>query len=250
MKVITFANEKGGVGKTTLAVHFAAGLAMAGKRVVLIDSDPQANATQLTGLEESGGLYDLLVRKAKWKALLQPSVLDDNLFVLPGNVETSVIASVLKSQTLLHERLSDLDGVVDVVIIDTSPVPSMLHSLIYMATDGIIYPTQLETLSISGLGKTVDNLAGMREKREQIIGKTIQMLGVVPTMVNAQSVEHQVNYDELVGLFGEAYLWTKMGRRVAWAEASKNKRAIWDYAPNTPASHEALDFVTKGAQYV
>src|SRR5690606_712602 len=102
MKVITLSNEKGGVGKTTMATHVAAGLAVRGKRVLLIDADAQANATTGFGLDEEPGFYDLLVRHAKWNEVLRvltpeayepPDVKSKGLLaVLPGNGETQLIA--------------------------------------------------------------------------------------------------------------------------------------------------------------
>ncbi|HRF96440.1 MAG TPA: AAA family ATPase, partial [Aggregatilineales bacterium] len=145
MKTISLVNEKGGVGKTTLAVHLAAGFAMRGYKVLLIDCDPQANATRQLQVDESPALHDLIVRHAPWKTLLKiapqqawlPSdgMTSGKLYVLPGNVETRAISTLTDDVMALRERQQELDGVIDIVINDTAPTPSLFHSMVYLATD-------------------------------------------------------------------------------------------------------------------
>ncbi|NWF71270.1 MAG: AAA family ATPase [Chloroflexi bacterium] len=113
--MITFSliNEKGGIGKTTLATHIAAGLAIRGYRVLLIDADPQGHATFSFGLEKRGGLFDLLVRDAAFKDVLlappltafAPDPIRGRLFLLPSNVETRAIPNLIDDVTLLAKRL-------------------------------------------------------------------------------------------------------------------------------------------------
>src|SRR5689334_141034 len=134
MITVTLLNEKGGVGKTTLATHIAAGLAILGAKVLLVDADPQGHATVTLGQTKAPGLYDLLVRDALFKDTLQvvsPEVYETpnqkaqgELFVIPSNVETRNIANSISDAFAIAERFRELEDIIDVVVFDTSPTPS------------------------------------------------------------------------------------------------------------------------------
>ena len=166
MKVITLLNEKGGVGKTTLATHMAMGMAARGAKVLLIDGDPQGHATIRSGMKKAPGLYDLLVRDMEWGAVVKMvpperfgtpgDVLPDGrLWLLPSNVETRNIANSISEASLLAERLEDWSTTIDVVVIDSSPTPSLLHGVFYTATDYVVYPTLLAWTSFDGLVESI-----------------------------------------------------------------------------------------------
>jgi chromosome partitioning protein len=252
MKTITLANEKGGVGKTTLAIHIAAGLAIKGLRVVLIDADAQGHATFGLGLNKAPGFYDLLVRNAPWKDVLKaiaPEVYElpsektsGALFVLPGNGETALIAQKLDNALLLEARLRELAGYVDVVIFDTSPSPSLLHGVIYMATDAMLYPTTCEAYSLQALVSTVSNIAVFSTQREQITKRGIESLGMVPMMYRPNTVEHSENLKSLQERFGEQ-VWDALPQRITWSEAANLRRPVFSYAPESNATREALHMV-------
>ena len=135
MKIITLLNEKGGVGKTTVACHIAAGLAIKGKRVLLIDADPQGHATVMFGMPKEPGLYDLMVRNAPYQQVLRPispdlykmpdSPVTGKLFLLPSNIETRNIANSINNILAFRDKFLPLEGSIDVAIIDTSPTPSI-----------------------------------------------------------------------------------------------------------------------------
>jgi chromosome partitioning protein len=171
MKTVSLINEKGGVGKTTLAIHIAAGLAIRGSRVVLADADAQGHATVSMGLKKSPGLYDLLVRGTAFREVLVPvnperfgvpgSPCKGQLYVVPSNVETRSIPIQISDAFAVVDRFRELENLVDVVVFDTSPTPSLLHGSIYLATDAIIYPTKCDSwfrwpggeLHTSGVGE-------------------------------------------------------------------------------------------------
>lgn len=254
MKVITLSNEKGGVGKTTMATHIAAGLAVRGKRVLLIDADAQANATMGFGLEEEPGFYNLLVRRAKWNEVLRiitpeayepPDTKSRGLLaVLPGNGETQLIAQKIDNVFAIRERLNQLQKNVDIIIFDTSPTPSLLHGAIYMATDAIIYPTLCESYSLVGLMKTIGNRERFSEMRVSAGGSPIELMGIIPTMFREKTVEHSENLRELREEFGDK-VWDPLRLRIAWSEASTLRRPVFNLAPNNSASHDAWQIIDK-----
>src|SRR5690606_2289735 len=123
MKVVTLLNEKGGVGKTTVATHIAAGLAIKGHRVLLADADPQGHATVMYGLTKEPGLYDLLVRNAPYQRVLRVispelyeipgQAVEGKLYLLPSNVETRNIANSINNILIFRDRFLPLEGAID-----------------------------------------------------------------------------------------------------------------------------------------
>lgn len=247
MKIITLSNEKGGVGKTTMATHIAAGFAIRGQRVLVLDTDAQANATTGMGLEEEPGFYDLLVRKASWNNVLRvipPEIYEPPnqpasgmLAILPGNHETQTIGQKIDDAYAIKKRLMQLEGSIDIVIIDTSPTPSLLHGAIYLATDAIVYPTTCEAFSLRGLVKTTANLKNFSDMRVDAGGKAIQTLGILPTMFRPSTVEHSENLNDLHQQY-PGYVWDPIKLRITWSEASMLRRPVFSIEPESAATRE------------
>ena len=248
MHVITLLNEKGGVGKTTLATHIAAGLAIKGHRVVLVDADPQGHAADMFGLEAEPGLYNLLVRKAAFKDVLRilpPEVYEPPnapatgmLALIPSNIETRMISESISNVFAVRQRLAELEGLFDVVVFDTSPTPSLLHGSIYLATDGIIYPTELAKLSFTSLVDSFAHRELFAQTKEGMGYGSIATLGIVPTKARMRTIEHQENYRMLREQFGES-VWPPLKLSVAWEEAAMQQRTVFSYAPTSDAAAEA-----------
>lgn len=260
MKTITLLNEKGGVGKTTLAIHIAAGLAIRGKRVVLVDADAQANSTSQLQIAEAPGIHDLLVREAEWNDVLKrtdaavwagAAGAAGELYVLPSDIETRVIPMLVDDAMLMRERLQDLDGWADVVVIDTSPTPSMLHALLYVASDYMIYPTKCELLSLEGLQKSRRHMAGLNKHRAAFGLPETELMGIQPTLYDARTNAH----DYGLGLLRETFhrqAWNALPVRTIWRDCGWERKTLFAYAPPT---HEVLkevwamvDRVEKGMQ--
>src|SRR5688572_18757518 len=131
MYVITFSQEKGGVGKTTFALNVGCEFARRGYKVLMIDADPQANLTSGLQVKEAPCIYDLLVREAGWQDVLRavPQVVYEGelgrLNILPGNIETRAIPNQLSDQFAMLTRLKQVEILFDVVIIDTPPSPNL-----------------------------------------------------------------------------------------------------------------------------
>jgi chromosome partitioning protein len=246
MQVITLLNEKGGVGKTTLSVNLAAGMAIRGKRVLLIDTDAQANATNQLQLPEDGGLYQLLVKEAEWNSITASPKevlwgtglgMKGELMVVTSNLETRAIPLLVDDATILRERLNELAEHVDVVVIDTSPTPSLLHAMIYLCSDYMIYPTQAEILSMVGLAKSVSHMQRSKDMRKAFGLRETVLLGVQPTMYQAQTIAHQHGLEKIRAQFG-ALTWHPLSQRTIWREASFAQQTIFSYAPDDAAAKE------------
>jgi len=256
MKIITLLNEKGGVGKTTLATHFAAGLAIRGHRVILVDADPQGHATIAFGLRKEPGFYDLIVRNAPFQKVLRLvpperyNLPDDaahtegQLLVLPSNIETRSIAGNISDAFTVLKRFQQLRKAIDFIFFDTSPTPSLLHSSIYMATDGIIYPTKCEAWSFDGLRESLTHKDQFSPIRRQYHLSDIKVLGVVPTMYRGRTLEHQDNLRRLQDMFGKL-VWQPLPVRTIWAEVTSARRTVFSLAPKSSTAADAWRLVDK-----
>lgn len=257
MRLVTLLNEKGGVGKTTLATHISAGLAIKGHRVVLVDADPQGHATVIMGLKKEPGLYDLLVRNAPFTEVMRPispemfSVPDckvkGKLFVVPSNIETRNIANSIDDALYVRERFMQLQDTIDMVVFDTSPTPSLLHGSIALATDSIIIPTFCEMLSFDGLRESLVHRDSFSSKKRSLGLGDVELLGIAPTRFRSNTLEHN---DLLKGLherFPE-HIWNPIHDRIIWSEAARASRPVFSYAPRTKAAEEAWSLVDRAEE--
>lgn len=255
MKVITLLNEKGGVGKTTIAVHAAMGLAYRGYRVVLVDGDPQGHATVRVGYSKGPGLYDLLVRDAEWRQVTKP--VDPKrygvdgeqpkgaLWVVPSNVETRNIANSISEADSLAIRLAELDSFADVVIIDTSPTPSLLHGAFYTATDAILYPTKLTFTSFDGLIESITRRLAANEARAKRWGQPpIEVMGIIPVEYRANTNEQQANYERLREQF-KKLVWNPIPQRTVWTESEGSALPVFNLEPTGEAAFDAWEIVDR-----
>jgi chromosome partitioning protein len=252
MKTITLLNEKGGVGKTTTATHLAAGLAVRGHRVLIIDTDPQGHATVLLGNKKMPAFYDLIVRDADFSdvmRIINPEVYElpgqpvkGKLYLIPSNIETRNISNSIDEAFAIKWKLAEASEIVDFIIIDTSPTPSLLHASIYMATDAIIYPVTPEYLSFDGFAHSVQHRRSSDKLRQQEGMKIVQMMGIVPTMVRPHTTEHTENLNDMRAEYGDK-VWPDVMLRTIWGQASRLHRLVWTLKPDGEAAAEAWALV-------
>ena len=259
MKVITFLNEKGGVGKTTLAGTIGAGLAIMGYRVLMIDADPQGHLTISFGLNKAHSLYDLLVRDSEFNdpgivQTISPDVYalpngkmpdSGRLFLVPGNRETRLIAQAMEGEPFgIRTRMNELaeSETIDFVIFDTSPTPSTFHAMIYLATDHIIYPTEVTYLSFDGLVASIKNTTGYSKQKVQYGFSEIKLTGIIPTKFRSKTLEHQEKLKSLKQGFGDL-VWSPLPMSVVWEEAMARRRSIFRYAYDHPVAADAWKVV-------
>lgn len=252
MRVITLLNEKGGVGKTTLATHIAAGLAIRGKTVLLIDTDPQGHATVALGLRKEPLLHDLLVRDLPFKDAVKvvtpdvyspPGQSRGRLLAIPTDVSARVIASATDTKpAVMRERLQELKSVVDFIIIDTAPTPSLLHTAIYLTTDAIVYPTKCEYLSFDGLIESMKRQQEASKGRAYVGLPEIKVGGIVPMMYRAGTQSDDYGIQILTERY-KNLVWPPVKLGTVWNQAYFAKQLLFSYAPESKAAAEAWQIV-------
>lgn len=227
MKVLGVVNQKGGVGKTTTAVNLAAYLAAGGRKVLLLDMDPQGNATSGLGLRGAEqGLYEALGEPARAAEFTLPT-LQEGLFVLPSTPDLAGAGVELADDPDALTRLLASVGGYDLVLIDAPPSLGPLTVNVLAAVDALLIPLQAEYYALEGL-------AGLMETVERVQGglnPRLKVLGVVLTMFDgrtnlAQEVETMVR-----GHFGELVFWSVVPRNVRLSEAPSFSKPINAFAP-------------------
>lgn len=237
MKTITLLNEKGGVGKTTLATHIAAGLAIAGHKVVLVDADPQAHSTAVLGKQARPDFYDLFQRDEHWQAHLVPikpavftpphQTCEGSLALLSGNIETRLVH--IEDDRLIYRKFHWLRKYkVDFIIVDTAPTPSTLNQSILLATDYVLIPTELEELSaMKGLPQAVHH-AGVAQRAIERLGRTgAQVLGIIPNKYRAKTALHRDMLNHLRRTH-HALIWQALPERIVVSETQTRHSFLFD----------------------
>jgi len=240
MKIIAIANQKGGVGKTTTAVNLGAALAESGKRILIVDLDPQANATSSFGLQavEQTSLYEPLVGNASIIERIFPTE-RDGLFIVPSDLDLAgaevEIARMPNHLTRLAETLKPLhaDQTFDFVFLDCPPSLGILMSNALAAADELLTPIQCEYLALEGLVKIVRLI-------EQVLdsgaNERLKLGGIVMTMFDARTNLSQQVVADVRKHFGERVYDTVIPRSVRLSEAPSFGKSILEYASSGPAA--------------
>lgn len=262
MKTITLLNEKGGVGKTTIATHIATGLALKGYRVIMIDSDPQANATTALALAKQPEFHDLLVRNKSWKdalRLVHPDVYSPpqyqsrgQLFAVPGNIESKNVASTISGRDVIRQRFQQLQSAVDYIIIDTSPTPSRLNEDILLATDYVIIPTDCEAFSaLEGLPDSIQHTQNAKNALARIGINGSNLFGIIPNKFRARTALHSDFYTHLQRQYGDI-VWEPITIASVIGEVQAAQQFLFAIAPDTRAAEQfwsIIERIEKVKQY-
>lgn len=227
--IIAVTNQKGGVGKTTTAVNLAAQLADPNRRVVLVDMDPQGNASSSLGIEKetlSKTLYDVLITGVQPADIVLPTSVQD-LYLLPANNSLAQAEIDLVGMERREYRLREVLGHVDaeVIIIDCPPALGLLTINALTAATDILIPVQAEYFALEGLGQLLNTVQLVKRG----LNPTLDILGVVLTMFNKRMTLSEQVQAELKQHFGSKLLKTVVPRNVRLAEAPSYGRTIFEH---------------------
>ena len=188
-RVIAIANQKGGVGKTTTSTNLSACLAEAGKKVLVVDIDPQGNATSGLGVDKNGlenTIYEMFIDECELEDCLLENALD-NLSILPSNVNLSGaeidLIGIDRREFILKEKLEGIKDNYDFIIIDCPPSLNMLTVNAMTAADSVLVPIQCEYYALEGLSQLVHTINLVKQR----LNSVLEMEGVVFTMYDART---------------------------------------------------------------
>lgn len=256
MKVIAVRNNKGGVGKSTMTVHLAAGLAIRGHRVGIVDADSQGHSSFIMGVEATNALFDVMVNKAAFDDVVYQFPKDwyavpdypakGELFLLPGSHKTYKIDSELDGRSAFAflntvEAFAETYNL-DYVLIDTSPSFGSFDAQVHMATDGYIYVTEVNQLSFHGVQSIMQDTEIFIQERRRYLNRDGAVLGVIPNKLRANAKLHRNNLTALVDHF-PGLIWPPVTLRVIWEEASQEQQLIYTYAPSGTEARDAWQLV-------
>ena len=220
-KIFCVANQKGGVGKTTTTVNLAAGLASHGQRVLLVDLDPQGNATMGSGIDKAAletSVYEVLVDGADVAAACQRSE-SGNYDVLPANRELAgadvELVSLENRDTRLKQALAKVDDAYDFVLIDCPPTLSLLTLNGLCAAHGVIIPMQCEYFALEGLSDLVNTIKRIYRN----LNADLELIGLLRVMFDTRMTLQQQVSAQLESHFGDKVFKTVVPRNVRLAEA-------------------------------
>ena len=230
-KIISVANQKGGVGKTTTAINLSASIALSGKKVLLLDIDPQSNATAGLGLflnDSQMGIYDLLTGNADIGQVTHPTPIE-TLFVVPSTVDLAgaeiELVNLEHRETRLKAALSHLDPCYEFVIIDCPPSLGLLTLNALTASHSVLIPTQAEYYSMQGLGRFIQTIKMLKGS----LNPELRIEGILLTMFDGRtSLAHQVR-EQIRKYFKNSLLGTIIPRNIRLSEAPSHGKPIFLY---------------------
>ena len=233
-RIISIANQKGGVGKTTTAVNVSAILAKRGKKVMLIDADPQGNASSGLGLEKEteNSLYDVLINDVDLESTLQDTTIK-TLKVCPSNMNLAGAEVELVSQMSREQRLKEKLDVIkddfDFIIIDCPPSLGLITLNAFTASDSVLIPVQCEYFALEGLGQLLNTINLVKKH----LNKSLEVEGAVLTMYDMRTNLSNQVVKEVKRYFEDKVYKTVIPRNIKLSEAPSYGMPITLYDPKS-----------------
>jgi chromosome partitioning protein len=233
MRTFAVVNQKGGVGKSTTAVNLSAALGEAGKRVLLVDLDPQGNATSGFGLNRNQRelcVYNVLLGDTPAAEVIEPVEIE-NVFMIPATIQLAgaeiELVSAFSRETRLADVLRDVEKEFDFIIIDCPPSLGLLTINGLTAAQGLIVPVQCEYYALEGLSKLLDSVRLVKAH----LNPGLDVFGAVMTMYDARTKLSQQVVEEVRDFFGDKVFATVVPRSVRLSEAPSFGQPITMYDP-------------------
>lgn len=236
MTVISIANHKGGVGKTTTAVNLSSGLARLGHRVLLVDVDPQANASTSLGLKkQEQTLYQVLVFQDSIKKAVQSLGYMD---IVPSSIHLAAFEknNEVGKEFILQENIEGIKDFYDYIIFDCPPSLGSLTISALTASDYALIALQPEFLALQGLTEFIKILRTVKTR----MNNNLELLGIVITQFDSRKVLHQEIVEHAQTTYGDMMLHTCIRGNVALAEAQSMGKNIFEYDPNCNGAEDYM----------
>jgi chromosome partitioning protein len=233
--VIAFANQKGGVAKTTSTLNLAVAFKERGLRVLSIDLDPQGNLTMSQGFnpdEIDRSMFDVLVHKLPIEQVIRPAEIDLAVASIDLAGAELALASMIGRERTLQKALEPVRSAYDYILIDTPPSLGLLTINAFVAADGVIVPVQTEYLSLRGLVQLENTLAMVRDN----LNPKVEIVGILPTMYDKRLLHSREAVEILMENFGDLVYETRIRKTVRYAEAPVKGQSVLAYDPHGEAA--------------
>jgi chromosome partitioning protein len=249
-RVIAFANQKGGVAKTTSTLNLAVALQEQGLRVLVVDLDPQGNLTMSQGLNPDSierSMFDVLVHRLPIAEVIHEREVDLAVSSIDLAGAELALSSQIGRERALEKSLNAVKSDYDYVLIDTPPSLGLLTINALVASEGVIVPVQCEYLSLRGLVQLENTLSMIREN----LNPQVKIMGILPTMFDGRTLHSKEAVEILTENFGPLVFNTRIRKTVRYAEAPVKGSSVLKYDPRGPAADAYRDLakeVLNGAQ--
>ncbi|MEH7382003.1 AAA family ATPase [Bacillus sp. JJ1533] len=242
-KIISISNQKGGVGKTTTSVNLSACLAYVGKKVLLVDIDPQGNATSGCGIEKANVdqcIYDVLVDDVEAKDVTVPTTVE-NLYMIPATIQLAgaeiELVPTISREVRLKRALDEVRDQYDYIIIDCPPSLGLLTLNALTASDTVIIPVQCEYYALEGLSQLLNTIRLVQKH----LNTDLMIDGVLLTMLDARTNLGIQVIEEVKKYFQDKVYKTIIPRNVRLSEAPSHGEPIIIYDPKSRGAEVYLD---------
>ncbi len=235
-KVIAFANQKGGVAKTTTTLNLAAAFAESGHRVLCVDMDPQGNLTMSQGIDPDTlekSMYDVLVQRSPIREVIRRREVDIACASIDLAGAEIAMSTQLGRERSLQKALRPILEDYDFICIDTPPSLGLLTINALVAANKVVVPVQCEYLSMRGLIQLQNTLSMIREE----LNPEIEIEGILPTLVDSRTVHAKEAIEILEENFGDRVFASRIRKTVRFAEAPVKGMSVLKYDPDGKAAH-------------
>ncbi len=239
-RVIAFANQKGGVAKTTTTLNLGVAFAEHGLRVLIVDLDPQGNLTMSQGMNPDAierSMFDVLVHRLPISEVIHKKEVDIAVSSIDLAGAELALSSMIGRERALEKALLEVRDKYDFVLIDTPPSLGLLTINAFVAATGVIVPVQCEYLSLRGLVQLENTLAMVREN----LNPEVKVEGILPTMLDSRTLHSREAIEILEENFGKLVYQTRIRKTVRYAEAPVKGLSVLKYDPNGSAAEAYRD---------